>query len=71
MAHKMQTDRKDLLCLQGLQTSPPGNNAFGQDLRKRASRWVDKGHVHSKEGLLRETQGIRLLGKKEDKGSDR
>jgi len=32
---------------------------------------MDKGHVHSKEGLLRETQGIRLLGKKEDKGSDR
>ena len=32
---------------------------------------MDKGHIHSKEGLLRETQGIGILGKKEDKGSHR
>ena len=32
---------------------------------------MDKGHVHPKEGLLKETQGIRLLGKKENKGSYR
>ena len=68
----MQTARKDLLCLLGLQTSPSeNNNGFIQDLRKRASRWMDQGHVHSKEDLLRETQSIRLLGKKEDQGGDR
>ncbi len=32
---------------------------------------MDKGHVHPKEGLLNEAQSIRLLGKKEDKRSDR
>ncbi len=32
---------------------------------------MDKGHVYPKEGLLRETQGVRLLGEKEDKGSGR
>ena len=32
---------------------------------------MDKGDVHPKKGLLRETQGLCLLGKKEDQGSDR
>ncbi len=64
-------EEKDLLCLHSLQTSTSGNNGFAYDLRKRASRWMDKGHVHPKEGLLKKTQGIRLLGKEEDKGSDR
>ncbi len=67
----MQTDRKDLRCLQSLPTSPPGNNGFEQDLRKRASGRMDKGDVHPKKGLFRKTQGFRLLGKKEDQRSDR
>jgi len=32
---------------------------------------MDKGDVHPKNGLPRETQGLCLLGKKEDQGGDR
>jgi len=74
MAYKMQTDRKDSFCLQNLQDlqiSLSRNNVRAQNFRERALRRVDKGHLHSKEGLPEETQGIGVLGKKEDKRSDR
>ena len=32
---------------------------------------MDEGDVHPAKGLPDETQGLRLLGKKEDQGSDR
>jgi len=32
---------------------------------------MDEGDVHPEKGLPNETQGLRLLGKKEDQGSDR